>query len=579
MAALGALWCVLGLALGLTLTVRLGALRNDAEALAASRLPSVMAVQKLDEQIARTSWLANRLVAEHATDMASRFDTARKLSDATVALETALRGFDPEFLSVGHRAIGHAASRSAEVVLVESRSLLGTSHEDLIEDLAILQVISRESEEADQILEQLSERNLTPAISKLARQLQTQANRAVLETLFAGTAAITLGAVLTVMVAIRVRRREFEQRMDRLRQDFQSRIADAFNMATDEESAFHLMEQVVSSVLPDTPTEMLLADSSRAHFNRVASTEGTSSEEPMCSVRAPSLCPAVRRGVPLSFEDSDAFDACPHLRGRPGGSCSATCVPLSVMGQHVGVIHAVTPPHHTLDTLSRERLTVLASKSGERIGILRAFAQSEQQAARDPLTGLLNRRSAEAEVQRLQRSGTPFCVAFADIDCFKQLNDTHGHETGDKALRLFSRVVRESLRPSDVVARWGGEEFVILLPNLDLAAARVALDRVRCATEESTGAGSVPHFTVSVGVTRCEPDDDFFERLDEADAALLAAKGAGRNRVTISESALTMKHREPRPSDAPALTSPRAIRSDLNRGVHDAAESPATKAA
>lgn len=241
----------------------------------------------------------------------------------------------------------------------------------------------------------------------------------------------------------------------------------------------------------------------------------------------------------MTFLTSEAFDACPNLRGRPGGACGGTCVPISIMGQHVGVLHASTPVLEPLSPDDVERLSILAAKAGERLGVIRAFAQSEQQAARDPLTGLLNRRSLEAEVQRLQRGGTAFCIAYADIDHFKRLNDTHGHETGDRALRLLSRVLREALRPSDFTARWGGEEFVILLPDLDLDTARVALDRVRGAVLESSDTGNVPRFSVSFGVSRCDPEDDFFARLAEADSALLTAKSEGRNRVMTVRSACT----------------------------------------
>lgn len=547
-AALGILWCALGLALGIILTIRLSAIRTDARMLSTERLPAALALHTLDEKLAHADALAHQLVRERAEGDDTTATIAR-LSQVLDSLERATRSFDPSVLADAQASMAAEARASITTVLEECRALLvSPQHDSASGSLAI---IAREAERSDERLESINDRTMTPALSALAHDLQMQAQRAVGETLTTGTVAFVLGTLLTVIVARLVFRKEHEQADDRERQEFQSRIADAFGMATDEESAFRLIEQVVERVLPTVPTEVLLADSSRAHLNQVAASSGAGCGSAMCSVKSPSLCPAVRRGFPLSFTNSESFDACPNLRGRPGGACSATCVPLSVMGQHVGVVHAVTPVDQPLDAVSRHRLTVLAAKSGERIGVLRAFAQSEQQAARDPLTGLMNRRSLEGEVQRLQRSATPFCVAYADIDHFKQLNDTHGHETGDKALRLFSRVLRESLRPSDVVARWGGEEFVVLLPHLELTAARVALERVREAIREASGGGLVPHFTVSIGVTRCGNEDDFFERLDEADAALLAAKGAGRDRVIISDAAITLHPITP--ADAPPV--------------------------
>jgi|GEM_PF-1922137 len=538
-AALGLLWCALGIALGINLAIRLQAVRTDAIALSAERLPTALASHRLDKKLAHTDALAHRLIAERALKEVPSTTSAR-LHDALDGLDAAIETFDPESLSGLDRTSAIEALASATKVSASARLLLaGGSTDD--DDTETLLAIATQAALANEHLERLNEEALTPALSTLANQLEAQSRRIVSESLITGAVAFVLGTVLTIVVARLVWNKEHEQANDRQRQDFQSRIADAFGMTDGEDETFRLIEEIVDRVMPAAPCEVLLADSSRAHLRQVAAASGAPRDVSMCSVGSPSACPAVRRGYPISFSSSDDFDACPHLRGRPGGACGATCVPLSVMGQHVGVLHAVTPVDQPLDAVARQRLTVLAAKSGERIGVIRAFAQSEQQAARDPLTGLLNRRSLEGEVQRLQRSGTPFCIAYADIDHFKRLNDTHGHETGDKALRLFSRVLRDSLRPSDVIARWGGEEFVILLPDLELSAARVALDRLRESTAETTKSGTVPGFTISVGATRCDNGDDFFERLDEADAALLAAKGAGRNRVALSESGVTMR--------------------------------------
>jgi len=387
-------------------------------------------------------------------------------------------------------------------------------------------------------------------VEDLATVLVGQSHRINREALATGVVAFGLGITLTVIVARMVRRQELAQANDRERQEFHSRVSDAFGMTHADDGAYALVTEIIDRLAPGLPAEMLLADSSRAHLTPVAAThaardgacgvvgDGGDRSASLCPVRSPSHCPAVRRGHAMTFSSSEDFDSCPNLRGRPGGACSGTCVPISIMGQHVGVLHAVTPDRHPLAPAEIERLSILAAKAGERLGVLRAFAQSEHQSARDPLTGLLNRRSLEVEVQRLQRSGCSFSIAYADIDHFKRLNDTHGHETGDKALRLLSRVLREALRPSDVTARWGGEEFVILLPDLDLDTARVTLDRLRSAVVESTGAGHVPHFSVSFGVSYCAPEDDFFERLAEADSALLAAKSAGRNRVIAAKPAM-----------------------------------------
>ena len=150
------------------------------------------------------------------------------------------------------------------------------------------------------------------------------------------------------------------------------------------------------------------------------------------------------------------------------------------------------------------------------------------------LTGLFNRRSVEAQVRPVIERGAAFVVAFADLDHFKILNDEHGHEMGDRALRLFARVLRDSVRPADIPARFGGEEFVVVLPDCQLADARVVADRVRERLALAVAGSTVPVFTVSIGLAAWEPPEGFIDTVGRADAALLHAKRNGRDQVVAS---------------------------------------------
>ena len=251
------------------------------------------------------------------------------------------------------------------------------------------------------------------------------------------------------------------------------------------------------------------------------------------------------------FSDSDELDACPKLRGRPEGAMSAMCVPVSIMGRSVGVIHVTGEQHTSFSENTEQDLATLAKLSGARIGLLRVMAETQLQATTDSLTGLLNRRSFEHRVATLRREESDVTIAMADLDHFKLLNDTYGHGTGDRALRLFAQVLGESLRAEDVVCRHGGEEFAIAVPGCTIEKAREIFDAARTRLEAAIVVAGLPKFTVSFGVVGSDPHDDLPTLISRADAALFQAKREGRDRVVVFD---TLGHEAPAPggsSEAP----------------------------
>jgi diguanylate cyclase (GGDEF)-like protein len=164
----------------------------------------------------------------------------------------------------------------------------------------------------------------------------------------------------------------------------------------------------------------------------------------------------------------------------------------------------------------------------------------ERQALVDGLTGIANRRQCEealiAEIARAERLGSTLTLVLADLDDFKAVNDAHGHAVGDDVLRTFADVLRSTVRDTDLAGRWGGEEFLLLLPGAEAVGAAQLADRVREAFAERSSIGrdgEVVTVTCSFGVAQYRPGDTQRELFGAADRALYQAKRAGKNRVEI----------------------------------------------
>ncbi len=315
------------------------------------------------------------------------------------------------------------------------------------------------------------------------------------------------------------------------RQELTSHLADGLEAAESEDETHRVVERAFERLIPSAPVELMLASAAKADL--ASAVQHPRHGGPGCGVDSPWSCPAVRRGRTMTYENSESINACPHLAGRPGGACSATCVPLSFMGESMGVIHTTGAVDVVADSAIVDVLGLVASQVAVRIGTLRSFAQVELQASTDVLTGLPNRRATEDQLERALRKQDTVSVAMADLDGFKQLNDKYGQETGDRVLRIFADSIRDALRADDWIGRWGGEEFVIVLPGMAAGSAKEALDRVRDRLADAWARAEAPAVTVSMGLV----DTDAGRRGDElvrlADEALLVAKTQGRDRVVI----------------------------------------------
>ncbi len=226
------------------------------------------------------------------------------------------------------------------------------------------------------------------------------------------------------------------------------------------------------------------------------------------------------------------------------GMKSLICVPIIIKDRIRGIVHLDAARE---DAFDREDLELVKMLAGEIAIIMeRTFLYEEikEMSIKDPLTGVYNRRKLEEdlnhEVSRAKRYNRNFSILMIDVDWFKKYNDTHGHQKGDELLKRIVEILKSCLRASDRIYRYGGEEFVVLLPETPRERAYVAAERLRKRIEQEKFFGaekSQPEgkVTISIGVAGF-PDDgkNWEEILRKADSALYRAKEEGRNRVVLA---------------------------------------------
>ena len=318
--------------------------------------------------------------------------------------------------------------------------------------------------------------------------------------------------------------------------------------------AFEVTGRVVPSLLPGSRGVIQIINSSRSQLEVVArfGLPGDPEPAPIMEAAAPSDCWGFRRGVAHRVTPQDATVGCRH----PGAEDTYLCVPMLAHGEALGVLTLSPAPSETQAT----RAERFAEQIGLAVANLRLRDSLRTQAVRDGLTGLYNRRyfeeAAERELSRAKRYQRPLVFMVLDVDHFKRFNDTHGHDAGDALLREVGKLLRSSVRQSDVACRYGGEEFVLIMPESSSAEALRRADQIRESfhrlglSHQGKLLGSV---TVSIGIA-AYPDHgverDIIVR--SADAALYRAKREGRDRALIAPpNELTMTD----PPRSAALTS------------------------
>lgn len=220
---------------------------------------------------------------------------------------------------------------------------------------------------------------------------------------------------------------------------------------------------------------------------------------------------------------------------------SFICVPLRIKGREVmGVLNAQKPDPHGFALGDLDLFQAVANQVAAALENAQLYQRTKELSTRDDLTGLFNRRhffdNLEKEVQRARRYRRVFSLILLDLDDFKGYNDTYGHLKGDEALKEIGRLLLASTRRADIVARFGGEEFVVLLPEINAQGALVVAEKIRTAVEQYPFAGRTIQpggkMTVTLGLATYPTDsEDGLELVDLADRALYLGKQQGGNRV------------------------------------------------
>jgi len=260
----------------------------------------------------------------------------------------------------------------------------------------------------------------------------------------------------------------------------------------------------------------------------------------------PESCWALRTGHPHLVLAGDNTARCGHADDVKN---TYLCVPILAQGEALGILHIqATDQNPSLGEAEMSFKTTFAAQVGLSVANIRLREALRAQSTKDPLTGLYNRRylqeTLDREIRRAIRSEQALGILMLDLDHFKKFNDTYGHEAGDAVLRETGSFLVRSIRAEDFVCRYGGEEFVVVLPTADLRAAEARAERIRAKLRDLVimhNGRSLGLITASIGVAAL-PAHGTSEKdlLQAADAALYCAKREGRDRVAVANLTLAL---------------------------------------
>jgi diguanylate cyclase (GGDEF)-like protein len=257
------------------------------------------------------------------------------------------------------------------------------------------------------------------------------------------------------------------------------------------------------------------------------------------------LCPCLRQCLPRTFKPQASPVRCSIDQAlRLPADHPAHCIPFTVGRKTQCMVHMLLPPGSTWDEERRQLALTYVNAASSSLITLHHLAEAEKQSLTDALTGLYNRRSMDQLMQRevalAERHSTSLSIVMIDMDKFKEINDEHGHAAGDHLLKSFADCVRITLRKTDLAFRYGGDEFMIALPQTGVEQAKAVVQKLRQAFSAVDFSDAIAHLerqpTLSMGVAERSPRDSVLTLpalLAAADAALYDAKKSDRDCIKI----------------------------------------------
>ncbi len=461
----------------------------------------VIAGGELDTAVA-TNQLAREMDAAYAAGQGAlrAADPATRSRLLGTLYTSLLPGIDAQLFSLQQLHIGDPPAERADLALFirqwnAVRDLLsapGLAAQPPAASAALAGALTAAYQPVSAHLDRLTLKELSDARADHAAAAAA-ADRSI--SLILGTAAVGVGIVwLWLWHDIRRSRRSLQSGQD------QTEFADILQLANGEDEAQQLLQRHLERTLPATAAVMLNRNNSADRLEAVTPLPPGSPLARTLRGAQPRSCLAVRSGQ-MHTENGGRppLLSCPVCSPVPGAS---SCVPLMVGGAVIGSVLLTRPAPYS--EAEEQRIRESVSQAAPVLANLRNLAVAEIRAATDGLTGLPNKRAATDALKRTFAQATmtnsPLGLLMLDLDHFKQVNDQYGHAAGDQVLASVGAVLRSVLRDRDFAGRNGGEEFAVLLPDTDIAAALEIAERVRATIAEITLPGTDVPVTVSIGV-------------------------------------------------------------------------------